>query len=111
MLCPLTMDFDKRRLWRLKNGSISNKDLELLQKSGISVLHPAEGWPAEGAVRLLAEWNSLIAQYDSLLVRVDTPADIDRAKASGRIGAILGVHNSEHFQSVDDVTRFYELGQ
>ena len=44
-------------------------------------------------------------------MRVDDAAGIDTAKRSGKIGIILGLQNSEHFRSPDDVDRFYQLGQ
>ena len=36
---------------------------------------------------------------------------IDAAKNSGKIGIIIGVQNSEHFRTPDDVDYFYMLGQ
>lgn len=50
-----------------------------------------------------ASWRALDARDDA--------AGIDTAKRSGKIGIILGLQNSEHFRSPDDVDRFYQLGQ
>ena len=36
---------------------------------------------------------------------------MERAKASGRLGIVIGQQNSRHFRTVDDVDRFYNLGQ
>jgi membrane dipeptidase len=44
-------------------------------------------------------------------MRVDSPADLDRVKDSGKVGVLLGVQNSEHFQSPDDVNLTHSLGQ
>ena len=44
-------------------------------------------------------------------MRVDDVTGIDAAKSSGKIGIILGLQNSEHFRTTDDVDRFYQLGQ
>jgi membrane dipeptidase len=44
-------------------------------------------------------------------MRVDSAADLERVKSSGKVGVLLGVQNSEHFQSVDDVDLFRSLGQ
>ena len=51
-------------------------------------------------------------QADKFL-RVDCPLDrFDRAKASGgKIGIVIGQQNSEHFRTVQDVDKFYALGQ
>ena len=38
-------------------------------------------------------------------------ADLDALADSGKIGIVLGVQNSEHFQAVGDVKRFYAAGQ
>jgi membrane dipeptidase len=43
-------------------------------------------------------------------MRVDDVTGIDAAKSSGKIGIILGLQNSEHFRTTDDVDRFYQLG-
>ena len=37
--------------------------------------------------------------------------DLTRAKTLGKIGVVIGQQNSEHFRTVDDVNRFYGLGQ
>ncbi len=42
---------------------------------------------------------------------MDCPLDLDRAKASGKIGIVIGQQNSEHFRTVQDVDKFYALGQ
>jgi membrane dipeptidase len=56
-------------------------------------------------------WNSFIAGADQYLLRIDSPGDFERVKASGKIGVILGVQNAEHFRRPDDVDAFYGLGQ
>jgi membrane dipeptidase len=56
-------------------------------------------------------WNGFIARHTDQLMRVDDAQSIDTAKSSGKIGIILGVQNSEHFRTADDVDRFYQLGQ
>jgi membrane dipeptidase len=60
--------------------------------------------------RGLAAWNSKIAELDSYLMRITRPEDIDRAQATGRLGALLGAHSCEHFRRVDDVDHFHRLG-
>ena len=44
-------------------------------------------------------------------LRIDCPADLERAKASGRLGIVIGQQNSRHFRTVEDVDCFYSLGQ
>ena len=43
-------------------------------------------------------------------LRVDSVADLERAKAQGAIGILIGQQNSVHFRTVDDVDRFYNVG-
>ena len=62
-------------------------------------------------VWFLGLWNGFIAHHGEHLIRVDDAAGIDAAKSSGKIGIILGLQNSEHFRTPDDVDRFYQLGQ
>ncbi len=50
------------------------------------------------------------AHQDEFL-RVDAPADFQRAKSDGKIGILIGQQNSKHFRTVDDVASFYRLGQ
>src|SRR4029450_4586830 len=59
----------------------------------------------------LGLWNGFIAHHGDHLARVDEATGIDAAKSSGKIGIILGLQNSEHFRTPDDVDRFYQLGQ
>src|SRR5205823_6751261 len=56
-------------------------------------------------------WNGFIAHHGEHLMRVDGATGIDAAKSSGKIGIILGLQNSAHFRTPDNVDRFYQLGQ
>jgi membrane dipeptidase len=44
-------------------------------------------------------------------MRVDSPADLERVKKSGKLGIILGLQNSEQFRTPNDVDFFRSLGQ
>jgi membrane dipeptidase len=44
-------------------------------------------------------------------MRIDSASDMDRVKASGKVGVLLGLQNSEHFGSPADVDFFHQLGQ
>lgn len=63
-----------------------------------------------GQIRLLAMWNSFIADHTDALLRIDEPADFDRMRATGAIGVLLGSHHGEPFRTVDDVGYFCGLG-
>lgn len=93
----------------------SRDELLAIKTSGIDVFHPAIGISGPTAqldvMSHLAGYNGLVAEYPDLLVRIDSVADLDALRDSGRLGIVLGVQDSEHFGTVDDVKRFYAAGQ
>src|SRR5678816_2348297 len=90
-------------------------DIRPFKDSGIDIIHPAIGLgginPYETALKWFAAWNSFIANHDEYFIRVDSPADIERAKKSDKLGVILGLQNSAHFRNASDVDYFRGLGQ
>jgi len=86
-----------------------------LKNSGITVFHPAVGY-TEGDVyadslRDINGWNAFVNAHESRFLLVKDAADFERAKALGKIGILIGQQNSQHFRTVEDVDRFYDLGQ
>jgi len=114
MLGLLTLNWRKLSTWRTEPASFLATDFQKLKDSGITVFHPAVGYTgADSYGSSLADilgWNSFIAAHDQFL-RVDGPQDLERAKALGKIGIVIGQQNSNHFRTLDDVDRFYRLGQ
>ena len=115
MLGLLTLDFPKLYSWQLAPQTFQAADYKKLKASGITVFHPAVGYDrgdvyAE-SLRDMACWNNFLSKQSDYFMRVAGPADFGRAKAEGKIGILLGEQNSEHFRSLDDVNRFYRLGQ
>ena len=101
--------------WFSNPDSFTPADLQRFKDSGINVFHIAVGVGGREAylstLKFIAGWDSFLANHDRDLMRVDSPADLDRVKASGKVGVLLGVQNSEHFLSLEDVDYFYGLGQ
>lgn len=95
--------------------AFSREELLAIRESGIDVFHPALGMGGPSAqldaMTHMAAYNGLIAEHPDLLLRIDSVADIDQARRSGRVGILLGVQNSEHFRTADDVKRYYYVGQ
>jgi membrane dipeptidase len=115
MLGLLTLDYRKLSQWQRQPQTFHAKDLQRLKDSGTTVFHPAVGFTrgdiyAE-SLSDMTRWNTFLAAHKSDFLRIDGPADIGRAKASGKLGILLGLQNSSHFRSTDDVDRFYALGQ
>jgi membrane dipeptidase len=115
MLGLLTLDYRKLEAWQAKPALFDGADFQRIKDSGITIFHPAVGF-TEGDVYAsslsdITGWNAFLAAHPEDFVRVDSAADLECAKASGRIGIVIGQQNSKHFRTVDDVDRFYGLGQ
>ena len=115
MLGLLTLNYAKLRSWEADPGGFARRDFEKLRASGITIFHPAVGFTGgdvhASSMRDITGWNKFIASHASEFFRVDCVADLERAKASGRIGIVIGQQNSRHFRTVADVDSFYRLGQ
>lgn len=111
MLSPLLISFRKFNGWLQKPDSVTAADFQRFQDSGINVFHIAVGVGAAQAMRFVSGWNSFIANHDEHLMRVTRASDFDRVKNSGKIGILIGIQNSDHFQTPDDVNTFHALGQ
>jgi len=115
MLGLLTLDFGKLSAWQAEPNCFRQADFQRLKDSGITIFHPAVGYDAgdvyAASSRDISGWNSFIAAHQGAFLRIDGPADLSRAKATGKIGILIGQQNSGHFRTVQDVDRFYGLGQ
>ena len=115
MLGLLTLNFPKLWAWQGEPHRFTAADLQKLKDSGITVFHPATGYTTgdiyENSLRDITLWDAFITAHENDFLRVDSPADLERAKASGKIGIVIGQQNSAHFRTVDDVNHFYNLGQ
>jgi membrane dipeptidase len=115
MLSPFRLSSAKQREWLMNPDKFTSADLQRFRESGINVFHIAIGVGGREAyvntLRFFAGWNGFLANHGDTLMRIDSPADLDRVKSSGKIGVLLGLQNSEHFQAPDDVNLFFGLGQ
>lgn len=115
MLGLLSLNFPLMAKWTRNPETFTAAELPRYRESGINVFHIAVGTGGVNAhdstMRFVSGWNSFLAGQDEHFMRIDSPADFDRAKRSGKIGILVGVQNSEHFRNVDDVELFHGLGQ
>lgn len=115
MLSILTLDFAKQDKWMTDPESFTAADFQPFKDSGINIVHPAIGLGGmnayETALKWFASWNAFIANHDAYFIRIDSPADLERVKRSGKLGIILGLQNSGHFRNAADVDYFRGLGQ
>jgi len=115
MLGLLTLDYRKLAACQNREAAFPAREFDLLKQSGVTIIHPAVGF-TRGDVRTsswgdITRWNHFVAAYSDRFLRVDGPADLAHAKASGKIGVIFGLQNSAHFETVADVDLFYAMGQ
>ena len=114
MLCILTLDFEKQGRWFARPDSYPDAEFEKWRASGLTAMHPAVGMGGPNVhyetLAFLAGWNGFIASR-SEFIRVDSVDDFDKAKRAGQVGVILGLQNSEHFRTPNDVALFHGLGQ
>lgn len=98
---------------KLEDGmAITDEHLEKLRASGVDIFHPASGLRGyDEALAYVARLNAYVAERPDDFHRIDSIADMERAKAAKKIGYIIGIQNSEHFQTPDHVNEFYHLGQ
>jgi membrane dipeptidase len=115
MLGLLTLDYRKLSAWETNPSLFQQADFVRLRNSGTTVFHPAVGYTGGDiyaeSLRDIIGWNAFIEAHAGQFQRIEHVADFRQVKALGRIGILIGEQNSAHFRTVDDVNRFYDLGQ
>ncbi len=98
--------------WLEEPTAFSAADLEKVRASGHRVFHVAGGVQKyDDVVQFHLLWNGFIAHHSDHFARIDNVENLGRIKGSGKIGILLGVQDSVHFRTVDDVDLFYRYGQ
>ena len=104
-----------RSIWMQRPADFTTVDLQRFRDSGISVFHIATGVGGTDAytnvLTFLGLWNGFLAHHHDSLMRIDSPQSLDEVKASKKIGVLLGIQNSQHFRTANDVDFFHALGQ
>lgn len=115
MLSPITINFPVMAEWFADPESFTDADFQRYVDSGIDVFHIAVGTGGpdarEQTFEFLSAWNSFLAGNDHRFMRIDSPADFERLRGSGKVGILLGVQNSSHFERLSDVDHFWAIGQ
>lgn len=115
MLGLLTLDYKALNAWRSDPACFLPSDLKKLKDSGITIFHPAVGYTEGDVYRSslwdILSWDLFISAHPAEFLRVESAEDFERAKTLGKIGILIGQQNSAHFRSVEDVDRFYQMGQ
>jgi len=115
MLSPLSLNFPLFGKWMANPELFGPAEFKRYIDSGINVFHIAVGTGGPdaraGTLDFVSKWDSFLAGQDERLMRIDSAGDFDRVKKSGKVGILIGVQNSEHFRTLDDVNYFHGLGQ
>jgi membrane dipeptidase len=111
MLAVLVIDFRPEAY----AGTLTEQQETMFRTSGITGFHNSIGTGGPQAVEqtlmFLAAWQGFVGRHSHLFSLVGKAQDLDRAKAQGKVGVIMGLQNSEHFRKPEDVKQFYQLGQ
>ena len=112
MLAPWGRD---RGRWMADPDSFTEQDFRAYDESGIDVFHIATGVggvdPFTNVLTFVGRWNGFVASHPDWFMRITTPEHLREVGPSGKVGILVGVQNSEHFRTVDDVEFFHGLGQ
>jgi membrane dipeptidase len=115
MLSPLAISPSQSNRWLTDPSTFTAADFARYKNSSINVFHIAVGVGGPDAylstLKFFAAWNSFLAAHPDYFLRVDSPARLAEVKASGKVGVMLGLQNSEQFRTPADVPYFYSLGQ
>jgi membrane dipeptidase len=115
MLSPFALAGSRMMEMLRKPDTFTAADLANYRASGIHAFHIAIGMGGpeafQNTLQFVAGWNGFLAHHSETLKRIDSASDLDAARASGKIGVIIGLQNSEHFRTPDDVNLFYGFGQ
>ncbi|MCC6364464.1 MAG: membrane dipeptidase [Bryobacterales bacterium] len=115
MLGLLTLNYRKLMGWEEEPGRFGRVEYRRLRESGINVFHPAVGYTRGDiyleSLRDVEGWNAFLGAHGEKFLRIERAGDFQRVRAEGRIGILIGLQNSAHFRTVEDVDSFHRLGQ
>lgn len=95
----------------LTNPDSFDEDIwQEFRDSGLNVIQTTVE-TIKDTLRDYALHNSFLAGKQDYFVRIDSADDFNKVVGSGKIGMILGSENSAHFQTLDDIDHYYQLGQ
>ena len=87
------------------DGDVTDLRAGGIDALNITICHFEADFPQ--ACSEIARWHGIVARPNSPWLLVETAADIDRAKAEGKVGIIMGLQNIRPV--ADELDRFYFL--
>ena len=118
MLGLTTINGETSERWGPDYSGLSAADAAEFRTSEIDVFHIASGVGGrtqneayQNCLAFVGNYNSIIANRPDVFVRIDSAEDLAAVHGSGRAGILIGIQNSSHFRSPQDVETFHRLGQ
>jgi membrane dipeptidase len=118
MLGLTTINGETQERWGAGYAGLTAADVEDFRSSEIDVFHIASGVGGrtteqayQNVLSFVGAYNSIVANRPDVFVRIDSAEDLAMVHGSGRTGILIGIQNSSHFRSVEDVKHFHDLGQ
>jgi membrane dipeptidase len=102
---------DLEEKWLTQAGAFTQADFERFKSTGVNAINFGNGADSfADAQGLFGKWNNFIAMYPQWLMRINSAADIRRAREQGKFGILYGLQSSTQFETLDDVNRCHGLG-
>jgi membrane dipeptidase len=115
MLGLLTLDWLKLFRWQRLPHAFDLAEFRQLEQSGIDIFHPAveagKNDPPKAARVWMNGWKKLLGSRICFLAPVVSTGDLVRLPSVGKVGIVVGLQNSVHFERVADVRSFFDQGQ
>lgn len=116
MLAPLSIVSERTDEWLRRPESFTEAEFRLYRDSGINVFHDTTGDSVgddafTSMLHWAAQWNGFLAHHPDWFLRITTPEHLRTVNGSGKIGFLLGLQDSDHFRTLDDIDLFFSLGQ
>jgi len=118
MLGLTTINGETGERWGPDYSGLNAADAAEFRASEIDVFHIASGVGGrtqneayQNCLAFVGNYNSIIANRPDVFVRIDSAEDLAAVHGSGRAGILIGIQNSSHFRSPQDVETFHQLGQ
>jgi membrane dipeptidase len=118
MLGLTTINSQTGARWGPNYTGLNEADAAEIRASEIDVFHIASGVGGRTAeqafdnvLAFVAMNNAIVANRPDVFVRIDSAEDLASVHGSDRAGILIGVQNSQHFRSTEDVEAFHALGQ
>jgi len=118
MLGLTTINGETSERWGPDYSGLSAADAAEFRSSEIDVFHIASGVGGrtqneayQNCLAFVGNYNSIIANRPDVFVRIDSAEDLAAVHGSDRAGILIGIQNSSHFRSPQDVETFHRLGQ